>query len=325
MEMRRVGRSGLKVSEVVLGCMSFGDPTSGSHAWTLPWERARELFVHAFDLGITTLDTADVYSGGTSEVFTGRAAREFGARDDLVIATKVHGQMRESTYSGGLSRKHILEAVNGSLRRLGTDFIDLYQIHRFDPSTPVEETMQALDDVVRAGKVRYLGASSMAAWQFSKMQYTARLGGWTEFVSMQDQYNLLQREEEREMHPLCIDQGVGVLPWSPLARGKLARTWTEHTERSETDLVSQELYGQDPLADRAIVDTVHEIALDRHVSAAQVALAWVRQHDAVAAPIVGATRRQHLDDAVASLRLTLSDDELSKLNAIYTPRRPEGF
>lgn len=325
MDVRRVGKSGLKVSEVVLGCMSFGEPFSGSHEWTLPWERARDLFVHAFDLGITTLDTADVYSGGTSEVFTGRAMREFGARDDLVIATKVHGRMRESEYSGGLSRKHILEAVDGSLRRLGTDFIDLYQIHRFDASTPVEETMQALDDVVRAGKVRYLGASSMSAWQFSKMQYTARIGGWTEFISMQDQYNLIQREEEREMHPLCIDQGIGVLPWSPLARGKLARSWTEQTTRSGTDLVSRELYGQDPSADRAIVDMVHEIAIDRNISSAQVALAWVRQQDAVAAPIVGATRRQHLDDAVASLRVTLTDDELSQLNAPYTSRRPEGF
>lgn len=325
MELRRLGRSGLQVSEVVLGCMSFGEPSSGSHEWTLSWERARDMFVHAFDLGITTLDTADVYSGGTSEVFTGRAVREFGTRDDLVIATKVHGQMRKSAYSGGLSRKHILEAVDGSLRRLGTDFIDLYQIHRFDPSTPVEETMQALDDVVRAGKVRYLGASSMSAWQFSKLQYTARIGGWTEFISMQDQYNLIQREEEREMHPLCMDQGVGVLPWSPLARGKLARAWTERTERSGTDLVSQELYGQDVAADRAVVDMVHEIALARRVSAAQVALAWVRQHDAVVAPIVGATKRRHLDDAVASLGLNLTDDELLRLNALYTPRRPEGF
>ncbi|WP_345803305.1 aldo/keto reductase [Microbacterium sp. AZCO] len=325
MRLVRLGDSGLKVSEIVLGCMSYGEPDQGAHPWSLPWEESRPFYVQALEAGITTFDTADVYSAGTSEEFTGRAIRELANRDDVVIASKVHGRMRESAYAGGLSRKHIMAAVDASLRRLGTDYIDLYQIHRFDPETPVEETMEALHDVVKAGKARYLGASSMSAWQFAKLQYTADLGGWTRFISMQDQYNLIQREEEREMHPFCLDQGVGVLPWSPLARGRLTRPWGEATARSGTDLFGQTLYHQAEESDRAVVDAVHRIAAERGVPAAQVALAWVRQQEAVTAPIVGATKASHLTDAVASLEIELTDAELQALEGPYAPRDPEGF
>lgn len=325
MRYEQVGRSGLTVSAITLGCMSFGEPGSGSHGWTLPEPESREFIRTALELGITTFDTANMYSAGRSEEIVGKALHDMARREEVVIATKVFFPMRSGPMGGGLSRGHIMEQVDASLRRLGTDYIDLYQIHRWDPTVPVEETMRALHDLVRSGKVRYIGASSMWAWQFAKAQFTARMNGWTEFVSMQSQYNLLSREDERELFPFCLDQGVGALPWSPLARGKLARPWDERTSRFDTDLVAQGMYQQDEAADRSIVDAVQRIAADRGVSAAQVALAWVRHQPVVASPIVGATKPGQLEDAVASLDLELDAEELTALENAYTPRRPEGF
>jgi len=325
MEYVKLGTSGLRVSAVVLGCMSYGEPGRGTHAWSLPEEQSRPFIRQALEAGITTFDTADVYSDGTSEEFVGRALGEMARREEVVIATKVNGRMHPGPHGAGLSRVHIMQAIDASLRRLGTDYVDLYQIHRFDPTVPVEETMEALNDVVRAGKARYIGASSMHAWQFAKLQFTADLGGWTRFVSMQDQYNLLMREEEREMHPFCLDQGVGVIPWSPLARGRVTRPWGTTTSRTQTDEFGMTLYHQQEDADRAIVDAVAAVAAARGVPMAQVALAWVRQRPAVTAPIVGATKPEHLSDAVASLDITLADDELAALAAPYLPQHPEGF
>lgn len=325
MDSQRLGTSGLSVSELVLGCMSFGDPGRGPHEWTLDEESSRPLIRAALEAGITTLDTADYYSAGSSEEIVGRAVADFARRDEVVIATKVFFPTGDGPNSRGLSRKHIMSAIDASLARLGTDYVDLYQIHRFDPDVPIEETMEALHDVVKAGKVRYLGASSMWTWQFATMQFTADLHGWTRFVSMQDQYNLIQREEEREMHPFALDQGVGVLPWSPLARGRLTRPAGETTARSETDAMTARMYRQDAESDSTIIETVASIADRRGVSRAQVALAWVRQQSAVTAPIVGATKAAHLDDAVASLDVVLDADELAALEAPYTPREPEGF
>lgn len=325
MRTHRLGTSGLQVSELVLGCMSYGDPGRRPHSWTLDYDQSRPFFEKALEAGITTFDTADMYSDGSSEEITGRALRELTNRDDVVIATKVFMQMRDSVYSGGLSRKHILEAVDASLTRLGTDYIDLYQIHRFDPNTPVEETMETLHDLTRMGKVRYIGASSMATWQFAKMQYTADLYGWTRFVSMQDQYNLIQREEEREMHPFAVDQGIGVLPWSPLARGRLTRPWGETSARTETDDFARNMYKQAEDADRDVIETVATIAENRGISRAQVALAWVRQQKAVTSPVIGATKAHHLDDAIASLEVHLDDAELRALEEPYVARAPEGY
>jgi aryl-alcohol dehydrogenase-like predicted oxidoreductase len=324
-EYVRLGGTGLEVSAVVLGCMSYGTPERGNHAWTLPEEESRPFIRQALEAGITTFDTADVYSDGTSEEIVGRALKEYATRDEVVIATKVHGRMGPGPNQAGLSRAHILSAIDASLRRLGTDYVDLYQIHRWDPNTPIEETMEALNDVVRAGKVRYIGASSMWAWQFAKAQHVAASNGWARFVSMQDQYNLLQREEEREMHPLCLDQGVGVLPWSPLARGMLTRPWGTETARTANDAFGQTLYRSQQDANRRIVDAVATVAGARGVSAAQVALAWVRQQKAVTAPIVGATKTSHLSDAIGSVDLVLTPDELAQLEGPYTPREPEGF
>ena len=325
MEYARLGRSGLQVSTITLGCMSFGVPDRGGHPWSMPEEQARPYIQRALELGVTTFDTADVYSDGTSEEIVGRALRDFAVREEIVLATKVHGRMRPGPNGGGLSRRHILSAIDDSLRRLGTDHVDLYQIHRWDPETPIEETMEALHDVVRAGKARYLGASSMWAWQFAKAQYTADRHGWTRFVSMQDQYSLIQREEEREMHPFCLDQGVGVLPWSPLARGRLTRDPDTTTGRSETDDFGKRLYRQREEADRAVIAAVAAIADERGIPRAQVALAWVRQQPAVTSPIVGVTKMSHLEDAVASVELTLTDDELQRLQTPYVSRDPEGF
>ncbi|PPF12730.1 alcohol dehydrogenase [Rathayibacter rathayi] len=325
MDSTRLGSSGLQVSSIVLGCMSFGAPDRGAHGWSMSEEESRPFLRRALDVGITTFDTADVYSDGTSEEFVGRALADFAVREEVVIATKVHGRMRPGPNGGGLSRRHLLSAIDDSLRRLGTDYVDLYQIHRWDPETPIEETMQTLHDVVRSGKARYIGASSMWAWQFAKAQYTADLGGWTRFVSMQDQYNLIQREDERELHPFCLDQGVGVIPWSPLARGRLTRDWGATTVRTETDVFGGTLYRQQEEADRRTAAAVARIAEERGVSRAQVALAWVRQQEAVTAPIVGATRLRHLDDAVASLDLELSAAELAALGTDYLPRANEGF
>ncbi|MDR3201889.1 MAG: aldo/keto reductase [Bifidobacteriaceae bacterium] len=325
MEQTRLGASGLEITPLILGTMSFGEPARGSHPWTLTEEASRPLIRRAHEAGITAFDTADVYSDGTSEEIVGRVLKEIAPRDQLTILTKVHGRMRGGANGAGLSRAHILAAIDASLTRLGTDHVDVYQIHRWDPAVPIEETMEALHDVVRAGKARYIGASSMWAWQFAKAQHTARLGGWTRFISMQDQYNLLQREEEREMHPLCQDQGVGVIPWSPLARGQLTRAWGSRTVRSVGDAFGQTLYGGADASNSAIVAAVHAVAAARGVPPAQVALAWVAAQPAVSAPIVGVTKPHHVDDAVASLDIRLTSDELAALEAPYTPRPAEGF
>jgi len=322
MKYTKLGNTGLEVSRICLGCMSFGASDAGNHAWSLDEATSRTFIQQALDAGINFFDTANVYSAGTSEEFVGRTLRDVADRDEIVIATKVHGAMREGRNAMGLSRKAIMAEVDHSLRRLGTDYIDLYQIHRFDQRTPIAETMEALHDVVQSGKVRYIGASSMYAWQFSKAQYTAELHGWTKFVSMQNHYNLLNREEEREMMPLCADQGVGVIPWSPLARGRLARDWDDTTARSETDEFGKHLYSPD---DRVIVERVAEVAAERGVSRAQIALAWMLSKPFVSAPIVGATKPHHIDDAVAAVDLTLSAEEISRLEEPYVPHGVVGF
>jgi len=323
MEYTRLGDTGLEVSRICLGMMSFGEPDRGSHPWTLGEEDSRRLIEKALTSGITFFDTANVYSDGSSEEITGRAIRDFTTRDDVVLATKVHGRMHPGPNGAGLSRKAILRELDDSLRRLGTDYVDLYQIHRWDPKTPIEETLEALDSAVRSGRVRYLGASSMWAWQFSKALHLAGEHGWHRFVSMQDHYNLLNREEEREMHPLCADQGIGVIPWSPLARGRLTRDWDQSTARSDTDRFGQTLY--DERSDRSIVDRVAEIARERGISRAQVALAWVLAKPVVSAPIVGVTKDQHLDDAVAAVDVRLTDEEIARLEEPYTPHAVVGF
>ncbi|MFD4510996.1 aldo/keto reductase [Streptomyces sp. NPDC058457] len=321
MEYVKLGRTGLDVSRICLGCMTYGLPDRGTHEWTLDEEASRPLIRQALEAGINFFDTANVYSDGTSEEIVGKALRDFARRDEFVLATKVHGRMRPGPNGGGLSRKAILSEIDHSLSRLGTDYVDLYQIHRYDHDTPVEETMEALHDVVKAGKARYIGASSMYAWEFSKAQYTAERNGWTKFVSMQNHYNLLYREEEREMLPLCADQGVGVLPWSPLARGRLTRDWGTVTERSSTDNFGNRLY-QD--GDRAIVEAVTRIADDRGVPRAQVALSWLLRQNTVTAPIVGASKPNHIEDAVAAVELALSDKELEELEQPYGPHPISG-
>jgi aryl-alcohol dehydrogenase-like predicted oxidoreductase len=325
MKHNRLGNSGLEVSAITLGCMSFGEPNVGNHGWTLPEEESRPLIKKALELGITTFDTANSYSAGRSEEIVGAALRDFARREDVVIATKVYFPMRSAPNGGGLSRGHILEQVDASLRRLGTDYIDLYQIHRWDPEVPIEETMSTLNDLVRCGKVRYIGASTMWAWQFAKAQFTARMHGWAEFISMQAQYNLLAREDEREMYPLCRDMGVGALPWSPLARGKLTRPWEAESSRFETDLIAQSFYNDNADSDRRTVQHVHDIAADHGVPAAQIALSWVISRPVVSSPIVGATKPAHLDDAVRALDVQLTEEELTVLGSAYTPRRPEGY
>lgn len=321
MEYARLGTSGLKVSRIALGCMSFGE-SSDTGAWALDEEAAAPLFRQAVELGITFWDTANAYWGGTSEEIVGRAVRRYSRRDDIVIATKVYFPQHDGPGGAGLSRKAILEQIDKSLDRLGTDYVDLYQIHRFDYDTPVEETMEALHDVVKSGKARYIGASSMWAWQFSKMQHIAELHGWTRFVSMQNQYNLMQREEEREMFPLLVDQGVGSMPWSPLAKGRLARPWGERTLRSENDPLAARYDGE---RDRPIAEAVRAVAQARGVPMAQVALAWVLGRPAVSAPIVGPTKDHHLPDAAAALEIELTDEEVAALEEHYTPRLPTSF
>ncbi len=325
MDYVKLGRTGLEVSRICLGCMSYGVAERGFHKWVLPEAEARKFFERALSLGITFFDTANVYSGGTSEEITGRALRELARRDEVVIATKVHGRMRPGPNGAGLSRKAILAEIDASLRRLGTDYVDLYQIHRWDPETPIEETMEALHDVVRAGKARYLGASSMYAWQLSKALHVAERNGWTRFVSMQDYVNLLYREEEREMLPLCREEGLGVIPWSPLARGRLARDWDEKSLRSETDEFGRTLYAGTAEADRKVHARLTEVAVRRGLPRAQVALAWLLQKAPVAAPIVGATRMQHLEDAVAALSVRLSPEEVAELERDYVPHGVVGF
>ncbi|WP_250031199.1 aldo/keto reductase [Paractinoplanes maris] len=323
MQYTRLGSSGLKVSRIALGCMSFGEPDRGTNQWSLGDDAAEPLFRQAVELGITFWDTANGYSAGSSEEIVGRAVRKYTDRDSIVLASKVFFPMHDGPGGSGLSRKAILENIDASLARLGTDYLDLYQIHRFDPETPVEETMEALHDVVRAGKVRYLGASSMWAWQFAKLQHAADLGGWTRFVSMQNQYSLLQREEEREMFGLLADQGVGSIPWSPLAKGRLARPWDERsTQRAKSDPLHARYEGDE---NRPIVDAVRRVAEARGVPMAQVALAWVLHNPVVDAPIVGPTKAHHLTDAAAALELELTDDEVAELEEHYTPRLPSGF
>jgi aryl-alcohol dehydrogenase-like predicted oxidoreductase len=322
MKHTHLGSSGLQVSRIALGCMSFGDSSRGYNEWALDDDAAQPLFQQAVELGINFWDTANVYGFGTSEEIVGRAIGKYTRRDDIVLATKLYFKMHDGPGGSGLSRKAIMEQVDASLARLGTDYIDLYQIHRFDPDTPVEETMEALHEVVTAGKARYLGASSMWAWQFAKMQHVANVNGWTRFVSMQDQYNLMQREEEREMFGLLADQGVGSIPWSPLAKGRLARPWGEHTNRSDHDPLGQRFENE---SDRPIVEAVQRIAEARQLPMARVALAWVLKNPVVAAPIVGPTKPHHLTDAVAALDLELTDDEIDALEAPYTPHSPTGF
>lgn len=319
MQTHKLGSSGLEVSALTLGCMSFGEPLRGTHPWSLPEEESRPFIKRALEAGITTFDTANMYSLGSSEEIVGRALADFATRDEVVIATKVFMRMRPGPNGGGLSRAHIMSSIDDSLRRLGTDYVDLYQIHRWDATVPIEETMEALHDLVRAGKVRYIGASSMYAWQFAKAQYTADLHGWTRFVSMQDHYNLLNREEEREMHPFCLDQGVGVLPWSPLARGTLTRPWGETTARTSGDPVIGSLYAATEEADKRVVDAVGRVAEARGVPRAQIALAWVLQRPVVSSPIVGTTKPHHLEDALAALDITLTADEVAALEEPYVP------
>jgi aryl-alcohol dehydrogenase-like predicted oxidoreductase len=324
MDYVRLGKSGLKVSRVALGMMSFGDPAK--RPWVLAEADAEPLVRQAVEAGITFFDTADVYTTGASEEITGKLLnRFFPNRDDYVLATKVHGQMSDNPNDRGQSRKHILASIDNSLRRLGTDYVDLYQVHRWDAETPIEETMGALHDVVRAGKARYIGASSMYAWQFAKAQYTAERRGWTTYVSMQNHYNLVYREEEREMNPLCIDQGVGLIPWSPLARGLLAGTrgrgGEKRTERAQSDPFGDSLYQED---DFDVVDVVQKIAGERGIPAAQVALAWLLHQPGVSAPIFGATKDGHVADAVAAVDVKLSADELAQLAAPYRPHPIRG-
>jgi aryl-alcohol dehydrogenase-like predicted oxidoreductase len=321
-EYVNLGSSGLQVSRICLGCMSFGAPDRGSHEWSLDEDASRPFLRRAVEAGITFFDTANVYSAGSSEEIVGRALADYARRDEIVLATKVHGTMRPGPNGGGLSRKAILAEIDASLSRLGTDYVDLYQIHRWDYATPIEETMEALHDVVKAGKARYLGASSMYAWQFAKAQYVAERHGWTRFVSMQDHYNLLYREEEREMLPLCADQGVGVIPWSPLARGRLTRDWDATSARSETDEFGRTLYHE---SDRAVVDEVAVIAARRGVSRAQVALAWLLAQPAVTAPIVGATKTHHIEEALGAVEISLEPEDIEQLERPYTPHAVAGF
>ncbi len=324
MKYVKLGSTGLEVSRICLGCMSYGEPGKGGHEWSLDEADSRPFIQRALDHGVNFFDTANVYSLGSSEEIVGRALADMANRDEIVIATKVQGAMRRGRNSIGLSRKAIMTEVDASLRRLDTDYIDLYQIHRWDPRTPIEETMEALHDVVKAGKARYVGASSMYAWQFSKAQYTATLNGWTRFVSMQNHYNLLNREEEREMLPLCADQGVGVIPWSPLARGRLTRDWDAQTKRSESDEFGKSLYDTSA-SDRVVVDRVAEIAIERGVPRAQIALAWMLSKPVITSPIVGATKPQHIDDAVAAVDVQLTSDEIARLEEPYTPHALAGF
>ena len=324
MNYKNLGNTGLKVSELCLGCMTYGVPERGDHPWTLPEEQSRPLIRQAVDAGINYFDTANTYSDGTSEEIVGRALKDYIRRDEAVIATKVYFPMHKGPNGGGLSRKAIFTEIDASLRRLGTDYVDLYQIHRWDYSTPIEETLEALHDVVKSGKARYIGASSMHAWQFSKALHVARQHGWTPFVSMQNHYNLLYREEEREMMPLCAAERIAVVPWSPLARGRLTRAWETETARSRTDEYGNKLYETTGEADRKIVEQVAAIAAARAVPKAQVALAWIAHKPFVTAPIVGASKPQHLEDAVGALNLRLDAAEIAGLEAPYVPHSVVG-
>lgn len=317
MEYVKLGHTGLDISPICLGCMTFGEPERGYPSWSVPEEESRSILKHGIEAGINFFDTANVYSDGSSEEILGRAVRDFARRDEVVVATKVRGAMRPGPNGSGLSRKAIFTEVDASLTRLGTDYIDLYQIHRLDPKVPMEETLEALHDVVKSGKVRYIGASSMYAWQFSKALYLQKMNGWVRFVSMQGHYNLLNREEEREMLPLCADQGIGVIPWSPLARGRLTRDRDAVTDRSSADPIGSALYDATEAADRAVVEQVARIAAARSIPRAQVALAWLLRNPLISAPIVGAGKPGHLEDALAALEVSLTDEEVAELEAPY--------
>lgn len=325
MEYTKLGTTGLDVSRLCLGCMTYGIPDRGNHAWTLDEPTSRPILRKAVEAGINFFDTANVYSDGTSEEIVGRALKDYARRDEVVIATKVHGRMRRGPNGAGLSRKAILAEIDASLTRLGTDYVDLYQIHRFDHDVPIEETLETLHDVVKAGKARYIGASSMYAWQFATMLHVSEANGWTRFSTMQNYLNLLYREEEREMLPLCAAEGIGVIPWSPLARGRLTRDWDDITERSQTDMFGKTLYAHSIEADRKVVEAVAAVALERGVPRAQVALAWVLAKPEVSAPIVGASSETHLDDAIAALAIGLTEAEIAHLEAPYVPHAIVGF
>jgi 1-deoxyxylulose-5-phosphate synthase len=325
MKYVKLGATGLTVSRICLGCMSYGEPSRGGQPWTLDEPTSIPFIARALEHGINFFDTANVYSDGSSEEILGRAIARLTTRDEVVIATKVFGRMRPGANGGGLSRKAIMSEIDHSLRRLGTDYVDLYQIHRWDDRTPIEETLEAFHDVVKAGKARYIGASSMYAWQFAKALYTADRHGWTRFVSMQNHYNLLYREEEREMLPLCADQGIGVVPWSPLARGRLTRDWNAVTERSESDEFGKYLYDETAESDRLTAERVATVADERRVSRAQVALAWLLAQSTVTAPIIGATKPHHLDDAVAAIDVELSPSEQAFLEEPYLPHGVAGI
>jgi aryl-alcohol dehydrogenase-like predicted oxidoreductase len=325
MEYTKLGRTGLDVSRICLGCMSYGGGNRGNHAWSLGEEESRPFIKRALEAGINFFDTANRYSLGSSEEILGHAIKDFARRNEIVIATKVHGRMRPGPNGAGLSRKAIMAEIDASLRRLGTDYVDLYQIHRWDYHTPIEETLEALHDIVKAGKARYIGASSMHAWQFARALGIAERHGWTRFVSMQNLVNLLYREEEREMLPLCAAEGIGVIPWSPQARGKLTRDWNYTSIRTETDEAFGRLFGKTEDADRKVVDRVAQVAAARGIPRAQVALAWLLAKPVITAPIVGATKLQHLDDALASVRVKLSEDEMALLEEPYVPHAVVGF
>ena len=323
MNTLKFGHSDLQVSQLCLGCMTYGEPGRGNHPWTLPEASSRPLIRQALDAGINFFDTANSYSDGSSEEIVGRALRDYARREEVVVATKVFFPM--SNLSRGLSRKNILQSIDDSLTRLGMEYVDLLQIHRWDYETPLEETLEALHEVVKAGKARYIGASSMFAWQFSKALYTADLHGWTRFISMQDQYNLIQREEEREMHPLCQAEGIAVMPWSPLARGRLTRAWGENTARSASDEYGKTLYNSAEENDALIAQRVAELAEQKGVSRAQIALAWMLHKPAVTTPIIGASRGEQLADLVKAVEVSLSEEEMASLESIYQPHAVTGF
>ena len=325
MEYVNLGRTGLKVSRLALGCMTYGVPERGTHEWTLNEEQSRPVIRHALEAGINFFDTANSYSDGTSEEIVGRALRDFARREDVVIATKVYFPQGKGPNQRGLSRKALMAEIDNSLRRLGTDYVDLYQIHRWDYDTPIEETLEALHDIVKAGKARYIGASSMYAWQFAKALYTADRHGWTRFATMQNQLNLINREEEREMLPLCAAEGVGVIPWSPMARGRLTRDWEEASLRSDTDLVAKQMYTATEASDRLVAERVKQVAEARGIPRAQVALAWVLQKSEVTSPIIGAAKFSHIEDAVRALKVKLAPDELKLLESAYVPHPVAGF
>jgi aryl-alcohol dehydrogenase-like predicted oxidoreductase len=325
MEYVKLGTTGMDVSRICLGCMGFGDAERWTHKWVLDEENSRPVIKRALDMGNNFFDTANVYSIGRSEEILGKALKDFSNRDEVVIATKVHGRMRQGPNGGGLSRKAILNEIDRSLKRLGTEYVDLYQIHRWDYETPVEETMEALNDVVRAGKARYLGASAMYAWQFQKALFVAEMHGWARFVSMQNHMNLIYREEEREMMPLCYAEGIGVIPYSPLASGRLTRdSSSESTLRSQTDQIQKMKYDATADTDQQIVERVAEVAEKHGVQRSQIALAWLLQKPSVTAPIVGATKISHLEDAEGALSVTLSQDEVAYLEDSYVPHRVVG-